>query len=294
MTRGILKRNILEKIDQISPLPDRKYQCSICNKQYNTKTYLSIHERSEHKVEYAKNLYNCALCNYKHFRKTMRIQHLEKTHAVVMDNEYANFIAKTEFQSWKEKVEGETKSKLIQRSRSRKSKKYKTNLLRMSYFNSVSQGKRNIKSQGTNKINSLCPAMMAVKIKNSGYDSVRYTKTRIGHKNDLRHMTLSQSERNTIALKISSNVPFDSILDEIRESLTADGELIRLHLLRKMDLHNIENSFKLNSNVKKHKNHAISVNMWVNEFQNNDCCVLFYKPQQHIMEEYPQLESDDF
>ncbi|KAJ8982006.1 hypothetical protein NQ317_004093 [Molorchus minor] len=151
-----------------------------------------------------------------------------------------------------------------------------------------------MKSQGTNKINALCPAVMAVKIKDSGYVSVRYTKTHMGHKNDLGHVTLSQSERNAIALKISSNVPFDSILDEVRESLTADGELKRMHLLRKMDLHNIENSFKLNINVKKHENNATSVNMWVNELQNNDSCVLFYKPQQQIMEKYTQLKSDDF
>jgi hypothetical protein len=59
---------------------------------------------------------------------------------------------------------------------------------------------------------------------------------------DLGHITLTAFERKEIATKIAAKIPFSTILDGVRDSLT-NCNLEPLHLLTK-DLYNIEQEYK--------------------------------------------------
>jgi len=45
---------------------------------------------------------------------------------------------------------------------------------------------------------------------------------------------------------MSQNIPFEHVLDEIRDSIS-NNSLERIHLLTKKDLHNIQTSYNLNN-----------------------------------------------
>nr|CAI5859584.1 unnamed protein product [Callosobruchus analis] len=138
---------------------------------------------------------------------------------------------------------------------------------------------RTLKIQGSNKMNAFCPAGMAVGIRNEKY-VVTFCKAHVGHRqDDLGHLFLSLSEKQHIATKIASKIPFETILDDIRDSIS-NCQLERLHLLAKKDFYNIEQSFNLNSTSVRHKKDAISVDIWV-ELESSRS-ILFYKPQDTI------------
>ncbi|KAH1028457.1 hypothetical protein HUJ05_001811 [Dendroctonus ponderosae] len=118
---------------------------------------------------------------------------------------------------------------------------------------------------------------------------IRHLKTR-GHTTDLGHVNLNALERQTLAVQIASKVPFEKILDDVRESI--NGTLERCHLLTKKYLHNIERSLNLNSDARRHSNDSISVEAWVKEMENTGI-VLFYKPQAECCNEYTSLKNDD-
>ncbi|KAJ8931260.1 hypothetical protein NQ314_015851 [Rhamnusium bicolor] len=71
------------------------------------------------------------------------------------------------------------------------------------------------------------------------------------------------TEKN-IAAKIASKIPFDDVLNEIRDSVT-DNTLKRIHLKTKKDLFNIESALNLCFSTVRHPNDAISVESWVIE-----------------------------
>jgi len=71
-----------------------------------------------------------------------------------------------------------------------------------------------------------------------------YTSEHNGHDKALKHVTLSQIERQQIAGMISAGIEFDEILDSIRDNLP-QTEITRLHLLKRRDLYNISRDFHL-------------------------------------------------
>ncbi|GBN08199.1 hypothetical protein AVEN_220868-1 [Araneus ventricosus] len=89
-------------------------------------------------------------------------------------------------------------------------------------------------------------------------------------------MFFSSKDKELIAAKI----PFDTILDEIRDGVS-DSRLERIHLLTKKDIYNIEKMYNLQSSGQRHINDAVIVDAWVREMQNSDKdnCVLYYKLQ---------------
>ncbi|XP_050499982.1 uncharacterized protein LOC126880257 isoform X1 [Diabrotica virgifera virgifera] len=164
---------------------------------------------------------------------------------------------------------------------------------RSGYYKARGENIRHLKRQGTNKINGYCPANLKVTIKNGKY-SVNYCGTHVGHKQveDLGHLFLTKEERHQIAAKIASKVPMQVILNDVRDSVS-QCQLQRMHLLTKKDLFNIERSYNLNASSVRHENDAISVEAWVNELRLNNC-VSFYKRQDSLSEEYPELKKEDF
>lgn len=152
---------------------------------------------------------------------------------------------------------------------------------------------RNLKISGSNKIEGYCPARMTVFINNEKC-TVQFCKSHVGHhqEEDMGHLFLTKSQRENIASKIAAKIPLQDILDEVRDSIKNCSHE-RIHLLTKKDLYNIENAFNLKGSSVRHASDAISVEAWVNELKTNDC-VPFYKPQDNLCEEHPELKSEDF
>lgn len=145
---------------------------------------------------------------------------------------------------------------------------------------------------GSNKINGYCPASLNVKFDLTGNITVKFLKTHIGHQCDIGHLYLTSTELQSIAEKIASKIPFSAILDEVRDSIQNE-KLERVHLLTKKDLYNIENAYNLNSTSVRHKDDAVSVEVWVREMEDAGS-VLFYKAQETSNDMYPFLLSRDF
>jgi hypothetical protein len=149
-----------------------------------------------------------------------------------------------------------------------------------------------LKTQGSHKINAVCPSSITLKQKmDDGVCEITVQETHVGHQCELGHLNLSQSERENLAGKIASKIPFDDILDNIRNSI-CDSNLERLHLLTKKDLYNIEFCYNLSSTSMRHD--VISVNAWIHEMQEKGDTILFYKPQGNVTNEWPTLKENDF
>nr|XP_021002468.1 uncharacterized protein LOC110282744 [Parasteatoda tepidariorum] len=107
--------------------------------------------------------------------------------------------------------------------------------------------------------------------------TVEFTKTHIGHKNDIGRMKLSDQERNVIASKLLNKIPISVILDDIRESLT--DELQAVHLLTRKDILNIKNQYNVCNGVLDSSD-AVSVETWVENMKGSEGSpVVLYKPQ---------------
>lgn len=148
---------------------------------------------------------------------------------------------------------------------------------RSGFFTSKSKVHRHLKTQGSNKINGYCPTMIKQVTQSDGKYLVHFIKTHVGHQNTVGHLFLSPSERHAVATKLAAKIPFEAVLDEVRDGISDSDSLERKHLLTKKDLYNIEASFNLRSTTVRHQNDAISLEAWVNEMKHS--CVLFYKPR---------------
>ncbi|KAK3710030.1 hypothetical protein QZH41_012420 [Actinostola sp. cb2023] len=148
-----------------------------------------------------------------------------------------------------------------------------------------------MKSQGSYKIECNCTATITVTI----YDdknivaNVCYT-----HQHQLEHLRLSKVKREEIAAKIKQGVIRDRILDDVRESVTAEFQ--RHHLIERKDLHNIQHAFGLNE-VQRHPNDQQSVLAWIQEWKDStdfENPLLYYKLQGEVAEEGYDLAKEDF
>ncbi|GFR28188.1 uncharacterized protein TNCT_489601 [Trichonephila clavata] len=196
--------------------------------------------------------------------KEEMLLHFQEVHDVKIENVELAFINFEAFNEWRNRTEKETKSKFIVRRGAislKNGKKHHFVGHRSGFYVSKGKGLSHLKTQGSNKIDGYCPAQIKVFVSETGATT-----------------------------KIASKIPFDEILDEIRDSVT-DSKLERIHLLTK----NIENCFNIGSNAIKHKDDGTSVDAWVNEMESkNDFCILFYKPQGVTSAMYPELKSDYF
>lgn len=148
---------------------------------------------------------------------------------------------------------------------------------RSGYYNSVSTGKRSLKSQGTSKINGYCTAAMAVTTQcQTVY--VEYCKTHHGHITSLAHLRLAEKDRKDIATKINEGISLEHILDTVRDSVGSKFD--RIHLLTRRDIKNIEKAFGIQS-VQRHKDDATSVHVLLREMEKNAQYnpIILYKQQ---------------
>jgi len=67
------------------------------------------------------------------------------------------------------------------------------------------------------------------------HKTVTFMDTHVGHQNGLGNLPLDKVTRDNIASKISEHIPFEHILDEIRDNIS-NNVLETTHLLAKKDL----------------------------------------------------------
>lgn len=252
----------------------KPFLCSQCGQIFSTKASLAGHEKWNHRESFEETCPNCtkvfkkkyvfkahikvckytptsgiankcSLCNYSAKKEVLR-QHYRQDHSITLKENTLEFGTFQEFTEWKAQFELDTKSYYVLLKGSTLTKKQgKVSHYichRSGCFKSKGRGVRNLKSNGSNKINGFCPAYIKAAENLKGV-TVTYVEQHVGHDFDLHHLLIRPSERNAIAEKISSNVPFDEILKEINESRTEDN-LERIHLIKKTDLWNIEKQLR--------------------------------------------------
>lgn len=279
-----------------------KFDCDLCSFSSDSKFSLTRHVKVKHltpKTDSGSNdNVKCPLCKECRATKHDIVQHYTSQHDISIVNKTLNFPNETEFFNWKNATEKEEvcefvvwRSKYINKKDG--SGKMTLRCHRDGDFKSDSKHLRHCKMLGSNKINGHCPAKIDVTFHTSGEITVLYCKTHVGHEPELGRSRLSEAEKTDIAAKIAMKIPFDKILDGVRDSINS-SELERIHLITRKDLFNIEQQYSLKSEAVRHSNDCTSVESWIKEMEEAGDVVCFYKPQGVLMETHSHLQADDF
>lgn len=263
---------------KLTSLSNYKYKCTICGRNYNYVHHLKSHERKIHKVgldNYVRvKKLKCSLCDFLTKEKKFLFIHMESVHSIMITNEDLEFSSFEEFIQWKKCMERDTSTLFILNSGCKQNPnksvtRHYFTCHRSGYYNTRGKGKRHLKAQGSRKINGICPASIHVVESENGKCKVNYIPTHVGHQSDIHHLSLTKNERKNLAVDIANKVPFQVILDKIRDSVI-DSDLRRIHLLRKKDLYNIENSYNLGSSSVGYEDNGTSVETFEEEIHSSD------------------------
>ncbi|XP_054261130.1 uncharacterized protein LOC128985556 [Macrosteles quadrilineatus] len=254
-------------------IPSKLFICDFCPSRYKQKCHLLAHQRLKHDRPTTRpgNL-RCPIvqCNVLGSKMDLR-KHYKNNHGIVLGTNSLDFTSFEAFFKWKEEEEARVRAKFVKEKGSVESTGGKCHTFvchRSGCYVPKGNHKRCLKTQGSSKINGYCPAKMCLIEKSDGICYLNYLNTHIGHDDLLVHLTLSKTERTNLAEKIASKIPFDEILDGVRNSVK--GKCDRLHLLSRQDLFNIQNEFNLSSSGISHENDAISVEFWENHNLNEN------------------------
>lgn len=285
---------VSDQLEELAPIRKKIFKCAICQSEFGTLRECNVHKNTHKAIKMLK----CSLCPQSYSLKEDIIRHYTDEHTIKIENETIEFSSFDDFQAWKTKIERETFSSFITRhgfyeNPTTKVKKIFYMCHRSGDIRRRGSNTRSLKTQGSNKINAYCPANMNVIVEENKC-RLAFCKTHIGHKQeeDMGHLFLSTSDKQSIAVKIAAKMPLVSILDEVRDSVS-DCKLERIHLLTRQDLYNIEKAFNLNKTSIRHTNDAVSVEAWVNELKSSGS-ILLYKPQDSVDINHPALKPEDF
>ncbi|PSN36147.1 hypothetical protein C0J52_13262 [Blattella germanica] len=189
-------------------------------------------------------------------------------------------IKDAQFLQWKMEEEENTISSFVKYSAPKQLKEGKKSFYvchRSGLFKSKSSGTRVLKSQGSSKMNSTCPAYMTVTEMDDGMVHVLYYPT--------HHEKLKAGESVT------------KILDDLHIE-AARGEKKRIHYVTRKDVKNIQQSLKLQETeemIKMKKSeqtvqpHTVSVQFWVNQLQENGKAILIVKPEGKLIDKIKEI-----
>uniref|UniRef100_A0A1B6D3D5 C2H2-type domain-containing protein n=1 Tax=Clastoptera arizonana TaxID=38151 RepID=A0A1B6D3D5_9HEMI len=227
-------------------------KCKICSKNFKSKFSLKYHLQNKHNIDGKYKLkFCCPICKELIPRFNGFIKHSFERHDIDIKTEEIEFQSISEFLTWKNNVEKESKTFFIKKN----SLFLRSSNKRIYYFHCNRSGfyrpqvtnfnrKRKIKLQGSRKINAFCPCRIRAELFTDGKVLVQYCSTHIGHKTDLIHLPLKLEERHNIATQIANKIPYNTILENVFTSLNTES-YGRIHLLTKQDLRNIEVEFGL-------------------------------------------------
>ena len=223
--------------------------------------------------------------------------HLRDEHQLEIEIEETQFDNEESFLKWKENIERTTMSEFVLNCAPKKKldkivSYYYCN--RAGEYRAKGSGKRQLKTQGSAKINSQCSAhIKATEDLNTKCVHISYCSTHYNHDNKLAFLTIPLAIRQSIALKLDSGVSIEKILDDIRDKI--DGKLNRQHLLNRQDVRNIKYQYNIEC-IQKHSNDLMSVAAWVEEIKICDhTSVLVFKVQgMEQADDLNNLSDQDF
>lgn len=239
----------------------------------------------------------CPLCSFAIFKAVELQKHFEEVHEITINSKDMEFTSLQDFENWMKSIEKKTQSKFVKKG-TRSFKDHTTTKYichRAGHYVPRGKGLRNLKVKGSSKINGYCPASIKLIHYNNGLCYIHNIETHVGHSpdNNLEYLPLTKEDREQIASQIANKVPFEDILDSIRNSST-NSDVERIHLISRKDLYNIQKSFNLSSDLTNSSIDEISLESWVNALKNDNDCVIFYKPQGIVMDDHPLFENEDF
>lgn len=295
--RKHVKKSHEGKIDEIAPLKrrDYKFSCDACKKNFTHRRNLAYHQRKHHAASYLKGGKKCPLCHFTHPLRAHICKHFRDVHDIEISSESLEFPTRTDFDMWKREIEKNTTACFV---KERGENTYNSNTVvsyvchRSGQYQPEGQHKRKLKAQGSRKIGGFCPSAMKVLVNADGKCVVEYTKTHVGHSQDLSHLNLTASEREEVAKKIAMQIPVREILRDVRAN-ASEGSLQRFQMLTRKDLHNIAAAFKLELKpTQQSQNPDNSVTSLTEMKQKH--FVLFHKPRNTISVDHLELKKEDF
>jgi hypothetical protein len=271
--------------DNVVGIFKKPFACETCQRQYRSNKALRLHCIERHKKQVKHHKVRCAIetCTFSCKNMNILMTHLNSAHSISINGENLHFKERSEFEDWKSKVEDETPCRFVRRgyirSTGRTAEYYYCS--RSGYYQPIAQRQRYLKMQGSQKIQRTCPAHVVVRSCVGSDIKVKYIGKHLCHSNryeQLCHVSLSLSNRKQLAGRLAQQVPFHSILQELRSSM--DGRLTRLHMVTRKDLQNVMHSYHLNLTERFHENDYTSVDGIIQglKLQQNSS-VLLYKRQ---------------
>ena len=275
--------------------------CYSCGKSFAEKCRLLVHWEKYHKssdegiVQKLRGNADliCAVCHIQVPAADI-LSHYVGEHKIngLHDYKYLDFDNEGLFKEWKKSIESTTVRRYIETylklGKKKKSMKYVCH--RSGTFKATGTGVRDIKTQGTKKINGFCPAHIQKKVLGNKI-RVCFMRTHVRHENELSHINISPTKKVEIASQLAQKVPKWDILNEIWDLFTA-GEINRIHLLMVQDIRNICAKYQLEDH-KKDKSDGVSVDIII-IVDEKKSSVLYYKPQDTLDAENPFLKSENF
>lgn len=215
--RAHVKKFHSEKLADLAPFQYKNpnifnFPCH-CGKNFNYERHLRHHKRKQHGLIQQRSLSSkkkCPLCSFHTFAKTEIKRHFQEVHRIVLNTRQLEFPSVEDFLIWKTIFEKETSSKYTSVTPTiHKTHSYNYYVChRSGNYISKAKGLRNLRKQGSIKINSYCPASIKL-INADGKCKVSFIETHVGHDSCIKNSTLTE--------QIAANAPFEEILHGVRD-----------------------------------------------------------------------------
>lgn len=228
-------------------------RCPLCHKEFSTSGSLSKHKRRVHKVmpdptklSRVGRQVKCGEqgCTYIATRRDDMRDHLVIEHGLSLVEVQEEFESMADFREWVDLVSRANRTQFAARASDTQARatvhRYVCHRSGLSNLKTTARQRR-VKSQGSCKMGGWCTAYLnARECLLTGTVRVNGCLTHYGHDMDVAHLRISAADRRAILAEIRSGVPFDRILENIRNDLPQDSrEITRTHLITMGDIRNI-------------------------------------------------------
>uniref|UniRef100_A0A8D9EC47 C2H2-type domain-containing protein n=1 Tax=Cacopsylla melanoneura TaxID=428564 RepID=A0A8D9EC47_9HEMI len=280
------------------------FSCNECSASFKYKSGLNKHNRKKHEKKIQQrqdaNMF-CFMCNESFCYTEHLRSHLTGEHDINLEVQKLTFDSFSEFELWRKEVEHESNIKYIQANGTKRAKDKDTIYLRCNRTGvyrdrkSLNSSKK-MKIQGTCKINNHCTSSMVVELfKATNSVQVKFFKDHFGHDIELQHLPLSSVDKDLIVCKLLSGASADTVVNEIRDSMTGTDKCERIHLVTKKHVKRIGQCFGVTPNLQKDRNDGKVVESKddINESKNsNEHLVMLYKNlKAEVAALLPQLDK---
>ncbi|XP_074604044.1 uncharacterized protein LOC141857445 [Brevipalpus obovatus] len=192
-----------------------------------------------------------------------------------------------DFLAWKSRMEDDETAHYALKTGKREDKRRYYECNRSGEYKSEGSNIRARRQKDTRKIGKRCPSTIRVHEKDDKIH-VTFYRTHVGHQKEMKHISIPQNDRIEIAQQIAGGVSKDRILERIQNTWTETNNK-RVHRVQNKDLINITHSFKLDSEVVRHKNDLISVESWIAEMHASDFDPIIIHQDQIEQESQPLI-----